>query len=304
MKYAKYITLALLAIGFAACEKDEIEGTIFIDPVENPDTYTYEFDQWLKRNFTDTYNVEFIYKLDDNSTDPNYNVVPVRLGMADTLAHLSLYLWYDAYKTVVGPNFLVQYGPKMIQLIGSALINAAQGTEKLGYAEGGIKITLTKINSLDTAKVDEMNEEIFKTMHHEFSHILHQQKTYPKEFETITPADYDPSGWQYREDDNEPDLWKREHFAWEMGYVSCYGSSEAHEDFVETIANYIVQPDENWQYMMDHAGKKGATAIQRKLDMCRTWLKEQYNYDLDAMHVEVQKRQNNLDWNMIMHMYK
>lgn len=303
-KVYQYIVMGLMAISFAACEEELNSKSIFVDPVQDPEAYTKQFDDWLKRNFTDTYNVEYLYKLDDSATDPNYNIVPVRLGMADTVAHLSLYLWYDAYNTVVGPHFLSTYGPKMIQLIGSSMINAAQGTEKLGYAEGGIKITLMKINAMDVNDVEQLNHYIFQTMHHEFSHILHQKKTYPKEFETITPADYDPSGWQYRYDDNIADLWKREHPAWEMGFVTCYGSSEAHEDFVETIANYIVQSDENWQYMMDHAGTKGAAAIQRKLEMCRTWLREQYEYDLDEMHREVQKRQSDLDWDKIMHMYE
>jgi len=303
MKQLKYIALALLAISFAACEKNQIEGTVFVDPVVDTTSYTYQFDQWLRRYFTDTYNVEYLYKLDDNSTDPNYNIVPVSIGMADTVAHLSLYLWYDAYNVVCGPDFLKTYGPKIIQLIGSSMINAAQGTEKLGYAEGGIKITLMKINSMDVNDIEQLNHYIFQTMHHEFSHILHQKKTYPKEFETITPADYDPSGWQYRYDDTESDLWKREKPAWKMGYVTCYGSSEAHEDFVETIANYIVQSDENWQYMLDNAGEKRA-AIEQKLGICRTWLKENYNYDLDKMHVEVQTRQENMDWDYIMHHYK
>lgn len=303
MKYWKYIIMGLLAISMVACEEEEIKGTIFIDPVEDPNAYTYEFDQWLNRNFTKPYNVSFLYKL-DQVTDPNYNIVPVRLGMADTVAHLALYLWYDVYAEVISPNFLVNYGPKMIQLIGSSMINAAQHTEKLGYAEGGIKITLMKINKMDINDMDMMNHYIFKTMHHEFSHILHQKKTYPKEFEIITPANYDPSGWQYRYDDNEVDMWKREKPAWQMGYVTCYGSSEAHEDFVETIANYIVQSDEDWAYMMNNAGEKGQKAIQRKLDLCRTWLKEQYNYDLDAMHRTVQQRQNDLDWDKIMHMYE
>jgi len=303
MKKTRYILVALLALSFAACEKNELGDSIIIDKQVDTTSYTYTFDLWLNRHFTQTYNVDFQYKLDDNSTDPNYNIVPVSFSKADTVAHLALYLWYDAYKEVVGPNFLTTYGPKIIQLIGSSMINAAQNTEKLGYAEGGIKITLMKINAMDVNDIEQLNHYIFQTMHHEFSHILHQKKTYPKEFETITPADYDPSGWQYRYSDNEPDLWKREEPAWKMGYVTCYGSSEAHEDFVETIANYIVQSDKNWQYMLDHAGSK-RSAIERKLEICRTWLRENYNYDLDEMHEEVQLRQNNLDWDYIWWLYQ
>ena len=293
MKTISKIFLMMVACaGFVACEpKNEFTDSIFIDPVaEDTASYTYIFDQWLDEFFTQPYNVDFLYKLDDNATDPNYNVVPVSIGMADTLAHLALYLWYDVYDSIVGPKFLSQYGPKMIQLIGSPMINAAQGTEKLGYAEGGIKITLIKINKMETSNMSQLNEYVFKTMHHEFSHILHQQKAYPKEYGQINPSDYDPNRWQDRSDEE----------AWKMGYVSAYGSSQAREDFVEVIANYIVKSDKDWQTMLSVAGEEGAAIIKQKWEICNTWLAEKWNIDLQAMHEEVQKRQNELDWEMVM----
>jgi len=290
MKKIFYTLLCIVALGLTACQGDKFGPTIYIDPIEDLDAYTREFDLWLKKYYTDKYNVEFLYRLDDSATDPNYNVVPVSIGKADTIAHLALYLWYDVYDSVVSPTFLLDNGPKMIQLIGSAMINAAQGTEKLGYAEGGSKITLLKINKMETNNIEQLNEYIFKTMHHEFSHILHQQKAYPKEFGQITPYDYDPNRWQDRSAQE----------AWELGYVSNYASSQTREDFVETIANYIVKTDADWNYMIEHAGEEGATAINQKLEMCRGWLAEKWEVDLDAMRVEVQKRQANLDWDYIM----
>ena len=291
MKRIQYFfLLCMIALGFAGCKDNEFTDTIFVDPVEDTEAYTKAFDQWLKKHYTDKYNVEFLYKLDDSATDPNYNVVPVSLGKADTIAHLALYLWYDVYDSIVSPTFLRDYGPKMIQLIGSSMINAAQGTEKLGYAEGGNKITLLKINLMETNNVNQLNEYIFKTMHHEFAHILHQQKAYPKEFGQINPQDYDPNRWQDRADTT----------AWQLGYVSPYGSSQTREDFVETIANYIVKPDTTWNYMMTKAGDVGGPIITQKLEICRTWLMDKWDIDLDAMHVEVQKRQSDLDWKKIM----
>ena len=291
MKKAQYLVLiAIMALGFVSCEGDKFGPSIFIDPVEDTTACTREFDEWLYEHYTAKYNVEFLYRLDDNATDPNYNVVPVSIGKADTVAHLALYLWYDVYDSIVSPTFLLDNGPKMIQLIGSAMINAAQGTEKLGYAEGGSKITLLKINKMETHNIEQLNEYIFKTMHHEFSHILHQQKAYPKEFGLITPNDYDPNRWQDRTQEE----------AWQLGYVSPYASSQTREDFVETIANFIVKTDKDWETMMSKAGTTGAAFITLKLDMCRTWLKEKWEIDLDAMRAEVQKRQANLNWEDIM----
>lgn len=278
-------------MGFAACEGEQFTESIFVDPVIDTTTYTYQFDKWLDKYYTEPYNVEFLYKLDDNATDPNYNVVPVSIGMADTLAHLALYLWYDVYDSVVGPEFLPEYGPKMIQLIGSSMMDPVNNTEKLGYAEGGIKITLLKINEMQLNNIDNLNEYIFKTMHHEFAHILHQQKSYPPEFAQITPANYDPIKWQDRKDPVA---------VWQLGCVTNYGSSEAREDFVEVIANYIVKPQAWWDNMLKEAGTEGAALINQKWEICNTWLAEKWGINLDELRAEVQKRQQNLDWDMIM----
>lgn len=294
-KIYNILLVGALIVGLASCEQEKFGQSIFIDPVEDTDSYTYEFDQWLYEHYTVPYNVDFRYRLDDNGTDPNYNVVPVSIGMADTIAHLALYLWYDVYDEVASEGFLKENGPRIIQLIGSAMINASQGTEKLGLAEGGIKITLMKVNLMETDNVDQLNEYIFKTMHHEFSHILHQKKTYPKEFEQLSSADYNPDGWQYTSDTE----------AWQMGFASPYGGSQAREDFVEIIANYIVKSDADLNKMLTVAGqdgKNGRKILEQKIEICRTWLLEKWNLDLDALRAEVQLRQANMDWEKIMNL--
>ena len=294
-KINQILFIATILFGLASCEKDKFTDSIFIDPVEDTDSYTYEFDQWLYEHYTVPYNVDFRYRLDDNGTDPNYNVVPVSIGMADTIAHLALYLWYDVYDEVASEGFLKENGPRIIQLIGSAMINASQGTEKLGLAEGGIKITLMKVNLMETDNVAQINEYIFKPMHHEFSHILHQKKTYPKEFEQLSSADYNPDGWQYTSDTE----------AWQMGFASPYGGSQAREDFVEIIANYIVKSDADLNKMLTVAGqdgKNGRKILEQKIEICRTWLLEKWNLDLDALRAEVQLRQANMDWEKIMNL--
>jgi len=298
----KIINIALIAlvlVGISSCKKDELDPeSIFKDNVKKEGQYTENFDLWLDTFFVKPYNCEFRYQLDDAAMDPNYNVVPVRLGMADTLAHLALYLWYNAYDTVlqrVGDStFLYDNGPRIIQIVGSAQINAAQGTEKLGYAEGGIKITLMKINQMtfDTTEASKalLNEYVFKTMHHEFSHILHQKKPYPKEFESITPGDYDPTGWQYMSDVE----------ANTRGFVSNYARAAVREDFVETIANYIVKDDDTWAKMLLIAGLTGAPYIATKWGEVVAWLAEQWRISLYQLHLEVMNRQIFINYDELM----
>lgn len=294
----KIINIALLAlvlVGVSSCREEELDPqSIFKDKVEKENMYTEAFDQWLDEYFVKPYNCEFRYQLDDAAMDPNYNVVPVRLGMADTLAHLAQYLWYNVYDTVMlrtgVDSFLYNNGPRMIQIVGSSMINAAQGTEKLGYAEGGIKITLMKINKMKWNDMDLLNEYIFKTMHHEFSHILHQKKLYPKDYESITPGDYDPTGWQYMSN-NEANT---------RGFVSNYARCSTHEDFVETIANFIVKDDKTWEKMIKTAQKEGAGYINQKLEMVTTWLAEQWKISIYQMHLEVMNRQIFLNYDELM----
>ncbi len=294
----KIINIALLAlvlVGVSSCKQDELDPeSIFKDKAAKENMYTEEFDQWLNEYFVKPYNCEFRYQLDDAAMDPNYNVVPVRLGMADTLAHLAQYLWYNVYDTVmhrVGvDSFLYNNGPRMIQIVGSSMINAAQGTEKLGYAEGGIKITLMKINKMNWNDMELLNEYIFKTMHHEFSHILHQKKLYPKDYESITPGDYDPTGWQYMSNEE----------ANTRGFVTNYARCSTHEDFVETIANFIVKDDKTWQKMIATAKDEGAGYINYKLEMVTNWLAEQWKISVYQMHLEVMNRQIFLNYDELM----
>jgi hypothetical protein len=153
-----------------------------------------------------------------------------------------------------------------------------------------------------------------------------------------------------------------------LGFVTTYASSEFREDFAETIANYIVKTDAQWNHILDMAsrgwasgdeddvtsqfycyyyypdndpnadivyvseynvftevdeegvvhkywrlnkdkqgnrivvydvedkdGIDGAVAILHKVQIARSWLKDAWNVDLDALRNEVQTRQADYD---------
>ena len=227
---------AAVCLSLASCSEDELGPTIFPDVPEEIDkaSYTYQFDTWLKQNYLDPYNLEFRYKMEDVGADMNYNLVPSTLENSERLAVLVKYLWFEPYNDIVDPEFLKQYGPRIIHLIGSPAFNPTSGTMILGLAEGGIKVTLFRVNDMNLEDMDNLNEMYFKTMHHEFSHILHQTKSYPTEFNLLSTGHYDSSNWQDR----------NEGVVASLGFFSTYGSSETREDFAETIANYIVKTDE------------------------------------------------------------
>ena len=187
--------------------------------------------------------------MQDVGTDMNYNLVPATYQNAQDLALLAKHLWFDVYNDVVGPNFLKQYGPRIIHLIGSPAYDPSTGTITVGLAEGGIKVSLFRVNALDLNSPDQLNEYYFKTMHHEFAHILHQTKTYPAKFNTISVGKYDGSNWQNRQ----------EGVVLSCGFVTTYASSAYREDFAEIIANYIVKTDAQWERFYDLASRGWAT---------------------------------------------
>lgn len=258
MKKIQYYISALLLVAVAAmslssCSEDKLGPTIFpeVDESLDPTSYSYDLDKFLKENYLDKYNLTFLYKMPDVSTNMNYNLVPATYENSKDLAVLCKYLWFDVYDKVAGPDFLKMYGPRIILLIGSPAYNPQSGTEIVGLAEGGIKVSLFKVNELHRFFNNPymMNEYYFKTMHHEFAHILHQTKTYPNEFNTISIGHYDSNNWQDRSEGQVASL----------GFVTTYASSEFREDFAETIANFIVKTDAEWAYILDQASRGWAS---------------------------------------------
>jgi substrate import-associated zinc metallohydrolase lipoprotein len=230
-----------LAGAFTSCSDDDLDPTSIFQPdpdVLDPTSPTYKFDKWVKQNYLDPYNMTFTYRMKSVATDPDYNLVPASLEKSMQLAVLTKYLWYDVYDQITGSkDFIRQYGPKMLHLIGSSAVNPSTGTEILGLAEGGLKVSLFVVNDLDPEDAELLNAKYFKTMHHEFSHILHQTKTYPKEFDLINAANYEANTWQDRLGGTTCSL----------GFTSPYASGQAREDFAETCANYITRTPEEWE---------------------------------------------------------
>lgn len=256
MKKIKFYISALLlvAIGvmsLSSCSEDKLGDTIFpdVDETLDPTSYTYQLDKFINENYLNKYNLTFLYKMPDVSTNMNYNLVPATYENSIDLAVLCKHLWFDVYDKVAGPDFLKTYGPRIILLVGSPAYNPSSGTETVGLAEGGIKISLFKVNAMRINDFNMMNEYYFKTMHHEFAHILHQTKTYPQEFNTISVGHYDSNNWQDRNEGSVTSL----------GFVTTYASSEFREDFAETIANYIVKTDAQWERILDLASRGWAS---------------------------------------------
>lgn len=284
MKHIIYMKKTVLMLLFAAgaalasCSEEELDSQSIFD-VSSPERTS--FDTWLYMNYTVPYNIQFNYKYIDRESDNTYNLVPADIEKAEVMAKVTKYLWIDSYTELLGPEFMMTYCPRMIQLIGSKAYNS-QGSVVLGTAEGGQKITLYNVNELDIQNLDIsfLNYWFFKTMHHEFAHILHQTKNYSTDFNLIS-TDYQGPSWLNLEDDA---------MANRMGYVSRYASYAPDEDFVEIISNYVTNPDGYWDAVLTTAGASGAPKLNAKMAIVRLWLAESWGIDIDRLRDIVQRR--------------
>lgn len=240
--YSLFAALMLaVSVGFTSCD-EEFTDSIFDTSEEVLDrtAYTFPLDTFCKVTYQEPYNLRYLYKMQDISSNMDYNLVPISYDKAIDFAVLCKYLWFESYSKVVGDDFLKTYSPRIIHLYGSPCYNPASNTEVLGLAEGGKKITLMKGNEMNINDIDKLNEQFFKTMHHEFSHILHQNKLYPTAFNLISNGKYSPFDWQNTHDS----------IAVSTGFITPYGSSGVAEDWVEILANYIVKDSVTWNTML------------------------------------------------------
>ena len=283
----KYLLYALLAvstgIALVSCSEDDLnaESVITIDKKQAND-----FDKWLTANFVNPYNLEFKYRYEYKETDANYYTVPAELNQAIEMAHLVKYLCLESYDEVAGIDFTRNYFPKMIFTIGEWEYRN-NGTFILGTAESGKKILLTGVNYLDTYKSSPaaLNHYYFKTIHHEFTHILNQTKEYSAEFKLITGNSY------------VADSWSKEPFDvgyLERGFISDYAQHSDTEDFAEMMSLYVTNSKEQWDEWMAEAGENGAPLLQAKLDIVKSYMKDSWGIDMDKLRDTILRRQADL----------
>ncbi|MDR2064832.1 MAG: putative zinc-binding metallopeptidase [Prevotellaceae bacterium] len=275
MKKIKIFLIIIMTAAIAwSCSEEKLnDESVFKDP--DPALLT-EFDKWILNNYTYPYNISFKYKMEDIESNMTYDLVPATTQKAIAMAKIIKHLWLEVYDEVAGVDFTRTYIPRVIHLIGSGAYNT-NNTFLLGTAEGGLKVTLFRINDLDinNVSIELLSDWYLKTMYHEFAHILHQTKDYPAEFKAISNSDYIGGDWS----SNSATL----AMAYQLGFVSRYSRQEANEDFVEIIAIYIVRGQANWDSILAQAGTSGAAIINQKLEIIKSYLRNSWNIEIDEL---------------------
>ena len=286
--YLKYIAISLAVAALSACEPERLDpdSQIIDSKVEQND-----FDKWLYANYVQPYNIDFKYRMEYNESDMNYYLVPAEYEKSIKMAKLLLHLCINSYDEVTGSkDFIKENFPKMVHLIGYAAYRN-NGTMVLGTAEGGLKMTLYYINSLQLDP-EFLNYYYFKTMHHEFAHILHQTKPYPSDFEMISGSDYVADTWNSVWDDKDPST-EDDEVAQKSGFISAYASKEANEDFVEIIATYVTNTAKTWNAILKAAGD-GGSIISSKFDIVYNYMNNSWGIDLNELRDVILRRESEI----------
>ena len=282
-KHIYNLFLIVLSVLFtAACSSDEPDYNRSVITIGN--TEKTEFDKWLEANFVNPYNIAFKYRYEDIESDLDYYVAPAEYNKAVKLAHLVKYLCVDTYNEVAGTDFTCEYFPKMFFTIGEWEYKN-NGTFILGTAEGGRKILLSGINYLDQyiENAQMLNHYYFKTIHHEFTHILNQTKAIPTEYQLVTGNGYVADNWS-EEPYNEIYL--------SRGFISSYAQHSYQEDFAEMMSIYITNDADSWEALLKEADKESEALIQQKLDIVKNYMLTSFGIDLDTLRSILQRRQN------------
>ena len=232
--------------------------------------------------------------MEDIEADMKYTLAPAMPDKCIALSKVIKYLWLEAYDEVAGLTFTRTYTPRVIHMIGSGAYNT-NNTVVLGTAEGGLKITLYRVNDIDPEHVTaaQLNDAYLKTMHHEFAHILHQTKNYSTEYQNITGKDYIGDDWSSNS--------QTEALARSKGFISRYARYSADEDFVEMISIFVTRDEAAWEALLKASetvaeGNKetGRALLEQKFEIVKDYMKNSWNIDIYKLRTVVQRRGDSL----------
>ena len=282
MKLTNIWRVLICMIVFASCSEDKLSDiSVFGDPI----TEQNDFDKWIYSEYTIPYNILFKYRFEDIESSMGYYLTPADYNQSIALAKMVKNVCLEVYDVATGSTaFIRSYFPKIIFLSGSPAYKN-NGSMILGTAEGGKKITLFNVDALDVKTVT-AETEYFKTIHHEFAHILNQTKPFSMDFNQITGNLYvGDSCW---------DVYPTEASALTAGFISRYSSSAAGEDFVELISIFITRSAEKWEAKLVAAGNNGRPIIEEKFDIVYNYMLNSWGINLYELRELVLANANNI----------
>ena len=231
------------------------------------------------------------YRFVDRYIGPTQRVAPPRLEVVQPMLDFIQKFWVDPFLEVQnGEAYFRAYVPSEVVLLGGFIYND-DGTVVLGTADAGAQITFTYVNAIDPAD-KEWEALQLQTVYHEFAHIVHQRNKLPADFEKISPAGYTSPGFWVSLSDEDALI---------RGFVSPYGTSSPNEDFAETVAFFLYNPNFESEFMTDEpncltpeceARNAGRELVREKLTAIREHYVKVVGVDLQAVRNAIQAKLN------------
>lgn len=274
------------SVMFSGCNKeDKLDSkSVFVDS-EIPKN---ALDNYLYNNYTKPYNVQILYKYNDNESNMTYRLVPAPYDASIRLSKLMLFLVMDPYSEVTGSTqFLRSNFPNIITYTGSVPVQT-NGVIILGTAESGTKVSLYNLLELNetTGKNSQfLTNGFFKTVHHEFQHILNQNKPYPSNFREISGSNYIEDEWNTKYPNNTVGIGS----AIAAGFISPYASKADTEDFAELYSFYVTRSQADFDAMLnvENSTAAGRTLILSKLAIVKSYMKSEWGIDMDILRANI-----------------
>ena len=233
-------------------------------------------DVWLENTFTKPYNIEVKYRWDGGEVNLGKTLTPPLVSKVQPTMEAVKAIWIDPYEAEAGSDFIKKFCPKQYVLVGSREWNS-NGTVTLGTAEGGLKVVLYALNDFDKKDVAGV-KQMLHTIHHEFAHILQQNILPTPAFGRVTPGTY-TSNWYNVSNAT----------ALSLGYVTSYAMSDPNEDFVEVLAEMLVEGKPAFDARINAITNVAArTAIRQKEAIVVDYLKQAYNIDFKSLQTRTQ----------------
>jgi len=289
----------LIAVGvlLSQCAKDE--NTPYVRPTTNASTH--QNDVYITKYMLDPYGTAVRWRWDNRFILPTQSATPIQSDLVIPVTQILEYLWAGVYEAQGqnGQKLIKQLFPPELQYIGS-YIYKDDGSQVLGFAEGGARITLLNLNKYDLKNRDWLsspNDGVLGTAHHEFTHIVHQNYGLPTGFKGIT--NYNGNGWMNISEND----------AIKAGAISPYGTNNEFEDFAELVGHYIVMPKADFEkkyILQEDCSQKtkpadiqlcqelnaGKLLIDKKLSIVTKFYKDQFGIDLVALRDTMENRLN------------
>lgn len=236
-------------------------------------------DEWLYQNVTVPYNIRVQWRWDRSETDLDRNVTPIMEEKVIPIADMLLQYFLEPYAAEAGDYFIKRYPPKLYMLLGSASYNT-NGTKRLGSADQGRKVALYELNEVEFGEYNSGMERVLKTVHHEFGHILDQNRRVGPEFGLLSEqSHYVEELWNSTYNDGITHL--------NRGFITPYAGSQPSEDFVEVVATLLAYGQHWFNNEVMQASPAGQEILRQKEGIVVDYFKASWGIDFRSLQQRI-----------------